>query len=75
MHSRSSGSKPILGLHMETCSYRSSLDSGNAALFEKPPEEFLEHNTEGIDWERVASAVAVSPPSNAGVWSEMICLS
>jgi len=31
-------------------------------LFEKPPEEFLEHNTEGIDWERVADTVGTSFP-------------
>lgn len=42
------------------------LDSGNAALFEKPPDEFLEHNTEGIDWERVASTVSIPLPFEYG---------
>lgn len=32
--------------------------NGNAALFQKPPEQFLELNTEGIDWERVASTMS-----------------
>lgn len=50
-------------IHAEVLtSYPRPVDSGNAALFQKPPEQFLELNTEGIDWERVASTVGVSVP-------------
>lgn len=47
---------------ISSVSHPCPLTSGNAALFEKPPEEFLEHNTEGIDWERVADTVGTSFP-------------
>ena len=42
-------------------------NSGNAALSQKPPEEFLEFNSEGIDWERVASTVGILFPPGTGV--------
>lgn len=48
------------------CPLIRGLDSGNAALFQKPPEQFLEFNTEGIDWERVASTVGIRYPLEDG---------
>lgn len=40
-------------------SHAPSFESGNAALVQKPPEEFLQLNSKGIDWERVASEVGL----------------
>jgi hypothetical protein len=48
-------------------SHSRSFDSGNAALVQIPPEEFLQLNSEGIDWERVASAVGLSSSSSVGM--------
>jgi len=63
MRFKSSGSKAPPRFTCGNQPHLRSLDSGNAALFQKPPEEFLENNSEGIDWERVASTVCVSFPS------------
>lgn len=54
---------PFVHLQRSTSQLR-SFNSGNAALTQKPPEEFLQLNSKGIDWERVASAVGFS--SSAG---------
>lgn len=50
---------PFIHPQRSTSHLRSSI-SGNAALVQRPPEEFLQLNGEGIDWERVASAVGAS---------------
>lgn len=50
---------PFIHSH-RSVSHPRSFNSGNVALVQDPPEEFLQLNIKGIDWERITSAVRFS---------------